>query len=315
MDWARLDDVGGKAVLRFERRLAHRPETVWRVISEPAELAHWFPARVEGELVPGAPLRFVFEDDAADGPGGEVVEVEPPRLLVYTWGGDVLRWEIVPEAAGCRLFFSHTIADDGTSGGRLAAARNAAGWDGCLAGLEARLDGSASPEFDWLARQEGYVERFGLAEGVAEAGAVRFERDLVQAADRVWEVLADGAALTPGGAPPPRFTNGYVPAGAIARAEPPHLLEYAWEHDGAPAGTVRWELRERAFGTLLVLTQTVPAAHAGLRPQALAAWHTHLELLYATLHGAERCWPEGRTEALRERYAARLEAQDAAVRR
>ena len=45
-EWGTLDTIGGKAVVRFERRLAHAPEKVFRAISDPAEMRHWFPARV-----------------------------------------------------------------------------------------------------------------------------------------------------------------------------------------------------------------------------------------------------------------------------
>ena len=48
-------DDEGRTVLRFERRLAHAPDKVWRAVTEPSELAHWFPAKIEAyELRPGA---------------------------------------------------------------------------------------------------------------------------------------------------------------------------------------------------------------------------------------------------------------------
>ena len=70
--WAALEERGGGAVLRFERRLAHPPEKVFRAISDPDELRHWFPATVELELRAGAPIRFAFEagDDGHAGRRG-----------------------------------------------------------------------------------------------------------------------------------------------------------------------------------------------------------------------------------------------------
>ena len=44
--------------VRFERRLAHSPERVWRAVTEPDELAAWFPDTIEGEFAPGAEVRF-----------------------------------------------------------------------------------------------------------------------------------------------------------------------------------------------------------------------------------------------------------------
>ena len=297
-DWATLDTIGGKSVLRFERRLAHPPEKVFRAISDPAELRHWFPAAMETELRAGAPIRFTFEEMDDDAPGGEVLEVDPPKLLVYTWGDDVLRWEIVPDGDGCRLFFSQTIAAGGISGGRPGTARNAAGWDVCLGALAARLDGEPAPETAWFPLFEAYVERFGLGEGtVRESGdevVLRFERDVVQPPETVWAFLCEDAAPQVGADAPRRF--GPTPPGRVSAVEPERSLAY----EG-----VRWTFEPRVPGSLIVVEETLPE----VRPAALAAWQVHLELLVAGLQGIERCWPDERVAALEARYAARLAAQ------
>ncbi len=36
---------------------------------------------------------------------------EPPRLLEYTWGVEVLRWELDPSADGCTLQLTATYDD------------------------------------------------------------------------------------------------------------------------------------------------------------------------------------------------------------
>ena len=113
----------GKYVLRFERRLAHPPEKVWAALTEPDQLRRWFPTDIEGERRPGAPIRFVFREDApsaADMPellehdpqdlDGEFTEFDPPRLLAYRWGDEHLRWELEPTAEGCRLAFAQTFS-------------------------------------------------------------------------------------------------------------------------------------------------------------------------------------------------------------
>ena len=41
--------------LRFERRLDHSPERVWRAITEPEELAHWFPPGEELQVTEREP--------------------------------------------------------------------------------------------------------------------------------------------------------------------------------------------------------------------------------------------------------------------
>lgn len=305
--WATLDTLGGKTVLRFERRLAHPPEKVFRAISDPAELRHWFPATVETELRPGAPITFAFEQHEIDALRGEVLEVEPPKLLVYTWGDDVLRWEIVPEGGGCRLFFSQTLAEGGASGGVPGTARNAAGWEVCLAALQARLDGEPAPNVDWFPLFESYVERFGLAEGTVHASedgfVVHFERDVVQTPEQVWTVLTEDAEPAVGTPAPRRFAP--TPPGRVIAVDPGRAIELEGEE-----GRVRWQLEPRVPGSLIVVEQTLPA----LRPAVPAAWQVHLELLVAALQGIERCWPDERVTALEARYAERLGAPGRPVR-
>jgi uncharacterized protein YndB with AHSA1/START domain len=147
--------------LRFERRYPHPVEKVWRAVSEPAELAHWFPCSVSyDELRVGAPLRFVFPDEVgAMEMDGEVTALEPPRLLAFTWGPDELRFELEPDGEdGTVLRFSDVLeaADK--------AARDAAGWEVCLARFEQRLAGEAAEPPDWRAFYESY-ERLGFPTG------------------------------------------------------------------------------------------------------------------------------------------------------
>jgi uncharacterized protein YndB with AHSA1/START domain len=160
---ASLDIVDGRPTLRFERRLAHSPEKVWKAITDPAELTGWFPQDVEGTLAPGAKLRFVFRGEppvldgkVIEGFGGEVLEIDPPRLIAYRWGEDILRWALTPDGDGCLLVFTDTVADRGK------AARDGASWHVCLDVLEARLGGTAAPPGDrWKELYEGYQQDFG----------------------------------------------------------------------------------------------------------------------------------------------------------
>ncbi|MEC3978110.1 SRPBCC family protein [Amycolatopsis sp. H20-H5] len=305
---AELDNVGERPAVRLERRLTHSPEKVWHAITDPAELAHWFPAAVSAELRPGAPIRFTFAGQDAVSTG-EILEVDHPSVFAFTWNGDVLRWEIQPDGEGCLLRFTHSFGRGEPAIAKVAAGRTAAGWDVCLDALAARLAGR---EFEqpggWLPRIEAYAEEFGLGAGevteTPDGYLVRFRRDLMwKTLDDVWALLAPEPV---GAEPPLPATNGYVAAGEVTIAEAPRVLEYRWLHDGEPAGLVRWEFVHGEFdGTRVELTQTVPRALDGVLPTALAAWHTQLELFFAATHGEIRChWPEDRTAALLTRYAA-----------
>jgi hypothetical protein len=130
-----LDD-GPK--LRLERRYEHSLERVWKAITDPEELRHWFPP----------------------GEGLTVTESEPPRLLAGSWFGDQLRFELRPDGDGCVLVFSHAFAERGK------AARDAAGWDRCFARFEAVLAGQPISEADslraWPEIHERYAAEFGV---------------------------------------------------------------------------------------------------------------------------------------------------------
>lgn len=311
---AALQTIDGKAVLRFERKLAHTPAKVWKAITEPAEMAHWFPAMVETELRPGAVMSFTFPEDApVDTTGdGEILEFDPPKVYAFRWNFDVLRFELIPDGSGCHLLFSQTFGGGWVGG--LAAGRNAIGWDVCLDVLAAHLAGQVfEPPTDWLGPMEHYIRRFGLDEGEVRATddgyQVHFARDLVwRPVDEAWALLVEDAEPRVGGEPPLRATNGYVPAGPVTAVEAERLLEYEWRHGGEPAGRVRWEItHEPMLGTRIELTQTLPAGLAEFRTTTLAAWHVQLELFFAAIHGEVRCpWPQERTEELRDRYAKRL---------
>ena len=55
------DETDGRPAVRFVRELRHAREAVWRMVTDPAELAYWFPCDVELELRTGAPMRFIFD--------------------------------------------------------------------------------------------------------------------------------------------------------------------------------------------------------------------------------------------------------------
>lgn len=78
-------------VLRFERRLRHPPEKVWRALTDESEVEAWFPTAAEREKT--------------------ITEYDPPRVLAYTWGDQMLRWELRPEeGGGSVLVFTTTKA-------------------------------------------------------------------------------------------------------------------------------------------------------------------------------------------------------------
>ena len=157
MDLGSFIEFDGRPAVRFERTYAHQVERVWAAISDPHELAHWFPSSVELEPRAGGTISFTGDPHSSQ-QTGVVLAFDPPRHLAYTWGGDELHFELEPLAPEqCRLVLINVLAD------RSAAARNAAGWDVCLDELAKLLLGrpgggphaeSATP---WQSRYDAYV--------------------------------------------------------------------------------------------------------------------------------------------------------------
>jgi uncharacterized protein YndB with AHSA1/START domain len=190
---AELLTAGERPALRLERRLKHAPEKVWRAITDPAELAHWFPAEVDVELRDGGAIRFTFPGDDTT-MTGRVVTADPPREFTFIWNDDTLRWLITPDGDGSLLEFTHTFGRGDPAIAKLAAARTAAGWDVCLDALDARLAGHPFEQpREWHDRMASYVEQFGLDDGeVLADGTIRFRRDLGwKPADELRALLPD----------------------------------------------------------------------------------------------------------------------------
>ncbi len=154
----RLEQRDGRWQLRFRRKLPHPPEKVWRALTEPEHLAGWFPTDIEGERATGAALRFVFRNGEGPTIDGEMLSYDPPSVLEFRWGGDELRFELQPDGAGSVLIFLNTFDELGK------AARDAAGWHGCLDVLGYHLNDEEAPwtpTARWQHVHQSYVERFG----------------------------------------------------------------------------------------------------------------------------------------------------------
>jgi len=92
------------------------PETVWEFLSDPEKIRRW--KGIDVSFEPRAGSGYRIEVVPGHTVAGEVVELDPPRRLVYTWGweGDenvppgstTVEYELVPEGAGTRLRLTHS---------------------------------------------------------------------------------------------------------------------------------------------------------------------------------------------------------------
>ena len=150
-----LEQADTRWRLRFTRHLKHQPDNVWRALTEPEHLQAWFPQKIVGNWAVGAPLKFVSEFGDFE---GQVLAYEPPSVLEFRWGTDMIRFEVARDGDGSRLTLLDTFAELGK------AARDAAGWHTCLDALDQELDGSKQSGNHgerWHAAHDAYVEQFG----------------------------------------------------------------------------------------------------------------------------------------------------------
>jgi uncharacterized protein YndB with AHSA1/START domain len=126
------------------------PERVFAALST-AEVAEWWGSpelyrvtRFTADLRPGGAWRS--EGLGADGKpfsvGGEILEVDPPRLLVQTWnhdwgsgGSTIVRYQIDPIPGGSRL----TVRHEGFAPDSDDCRSHAAGWERVLGWLVRHL--------------------------------------------------------------------------------------------------------------------------------------------------------------------------------
>lgn len=252
--------IDGKAALRFERRYQHPPERVWRAVTDPDELAQWFPSQVLGERRVGAEL--VFDDDdqraaaqdagepaRAEGPmfRGKVVTYDPPQVFSFTWGGELLRFELLPDGDDTILIFTQVLTH------RSVAARNGAGWHECLRGLDGLLARDQAPgtaqgedQDGWMDVYITYLMRMGPELGKPEVGgAMTWERATHVEPERVREATTDPAELD------------------------------NWKGSEHAAEPVSWDIEPTEHGTLYRLTHRAIGDDAELA----ATWHARLTQL------------------------------------
>jgi uncharacterized protein YndB with AHSA1/START domain len=98
--------------IRLERRYRQPPRTVWRWLSSSEAMAQWL---MPNTFEPRVGHRFEFRARPAPGFDGivrcEVLEVDPPKRLAFTWVGGgldtVVRFDLVPDDGGTLLRLEH----------------------------------------------------------------------------------------------------------------------------------------------------------------------------------------------------------------
>ncbi|HLZ69361.1 MAG TPA: SRPBCC family protein [Dehalococcoidia bacterium] len=166
-----IEQTGERVTFRFERRLSHAIDTVWKAITDPAELERWLGQRPEIELRPGG--RYVSYHGSGDRVVDRVLRIEPPTLFEHTFWEQVnptavVTWRLSPIADGCLLVLTHSLGMADIRGAAATVARgddytliisrNGAGWHRLLDKLEAALAGHS---MEWSEQaQKALQERY-----------------------------------------------------------------------------------------------------------------------------------------------------------
>lgn len=136
------------AELLFEVTYPHTPERVWRALTDPKALAAWL---MPNDFAPVVGHRFTFRASPQPWFDGvvrcEVLVVEPPRQLCYSWQGGPMRspttvtWTLEPVPEGTRVCLMH--AGFTGVGGRIVRLILGSGWRSLLVRELPRVIGEA----------------------------------------------------------------------------------------------------------------------------------------------------------------------------
>jgi len=163
---AQIRKDGENWTLILVRELRHSPESVWQALTDPDHLREWAPFEADGSMgtagttvkltTVAAPATRVSET--------KVSRADAPKLLMYNWGGNDIRWELEALGGGTRLTLWHNID-------RRFISMGAAGWHICLDVLDrfiggtplGRMVGGDAIKFGgWQRLNAEYARQFGI---------------------------------------------------------------------------------------------------------------------------------------------------------
>ena len=120
-----------------ERDFAHRPEKLWRALTQPHLIKEWL---MQSDFAPDLGHRFKFTADWGS-VDCQVKQIEPNRMLAYSWDAygleSTVTWTLTPTAAGTQLRMEQTgfrpDQNQAYHGARM-------GWQNYFGQLETALD-------------------------------------------------------------------------------------------------------------------------------------------------------------------------------
>lgn len=135
-----------KLNIAIDQFYPHSIQQVWAALTDPTALAAWLMSANDFE--PRVGKRFTFRNEPRPGWRGrvecEVLELEPPSRMVWSWSGadeesTRVEWRLEPVAGGTRLKLEHSGETDPVTASRLTS-----GWAGKLSDLGRELTRQAN---------------------------------------------------------------------------------------------------------------------------------------------------------------------------
>ena len=165
-DAGTLRRIDGGWELRFERRLRHSPERVWKALTTGGGLACWL-AEAEIDQRPGGRMDLNFrQPDHAFMPdtpdrrlqANEVLVVRPYSRFEHTFGNNaesVVSWRLEPDGDGTHLTLIHRVPESWAD----ARSNVLSGWHHHIEGLDDAVRGVRHPWSweRWFALRDAYT--------------------------------------------------------------------------------------------------------------------------------------------------------------
>jgi uncharacterized protein YndB with AHSA1/START domain len=148
-----IEQLDNGYTARFERHMRHSVEEVWSYFTDNDKLPLWFPELLVDDLREGGLIKF----DMQDGTFEELIilELKMHSVLEFTWGEDIVRFELTEDSEGCKLVLNEKLKEITNH-----TPKDLAGWHVCLDVINTLLDGRqiASREDDWKKWYDKYTE-------------------------------------------------------------------------------------------------------------------------------------------------------------
>ncbi|MFT4416443.1 SRPBCC family protein [Fredinandcohnia humi] len=140
-------------IATFERHYRHSVEEVWSMLTDNDKLPLWFSELRVDNLREGGHILFDMQDGTFE--EMTITDLQIGSVLEYTWGDDIVRFELFPEKDGCQLLLIETITKLTSH-----TPRDLAGWHVCLDVIGALLDGRPIPsrKEEWEKWYQQYVK-------------------------------------------------------------------------------------------------------------------------------------------------------------